>query len=108
MAITGNFELKVEPSVLKSKAMEVDRLAGNMERHFRQMEGYINSTRNMWIGEAGDLHRSLYDQQKEKIYEMLQRLKEHPRDLMMMAGVYEEAENTNEEAASLLRGDVIV
>ncbi len=108
MAITGGFELRVEPIVLKNKALEVDRLADEMDRRFRQMESYINSTRNMWIGEAGDLHRKLYEQKKDKINEMLRRLKEHPKDLMIMAGVYDDAEKGNTEDASLLRGDVIV
>ena len=108
MAITGNVEFKVETGVLRNKAIEVQRLVNNMRGDFNELAAAVNSTRQFWIGEAGDLHRRLYDQQSGNVDEIIRRLTEHPRDLMIMAGVYDDAENKNTETAVSMRGDVIV
>lgn len=38
---------------------------------------------------------------------IIKRLKEHPEDLLEMAGVYKEAEKTTTQIANSLPGDVI-
>lgn len=108
MSITGSVEFKVEPSVLKIKAQEVEQMISSMRWNFINIQTAVDSTKPFWIGEAGDLHRRLYEEQKESISEIFNRLDEHPRDLMIMAGVYDEAEKKNLEEAVSMRGDVIV
>ncbi len=104
----GSMEVKVESAELKRQAYEVDRLATNLRQRFDSIEKYVNATKSHWIGEAGDLHRRIYEDQKEDLSEALLRLKEHPKDLLMMAGIYDEAEAKNHEESISLRDNVIV
>ncbi len=104
----GTVEVKVETSVMRRQAYDVERMAANLQQRFESIERYVNATKDHWIGEAGDLHRKLYENQKEQLSDALLRLKEHPRDLLVMAGIYEEAEKGNQEEIGTLREDVIV
>ena len=104
----GSMEVKVESSELKRQAYEVDRLATNLRQRFESIEKYVNATKSHWVGEAGDLHRRIYEEQKEELNEALLRLKEHPKDLLLMAGIYDDTEKANNEEIGTLREDVIV
>ena len=53
------------------------------------------------------MHRTIYQNQKLHIEEMMKRLKEHPADLIVIAQTYIEAEERAESLASGLPGDVI-
>ena len=108
MAIIGFFELKVEPSNLKDKATSVQKSIQEVKTLFAQIENVVNSTKSIWVGEAGDMHRKTYEASKDKINEMIRRLEEHPVDLMKMAGVYDTAENEAKAVSQAQRGDVIV
>ena len=107
MAISGNVEVKVSPAELLSKAETVSAGIANMENQCGQLEQIINRTSSYWIGEAGDMHRTIYQNQKLHIEEMMKRLKEHPADLIVIAQTYIEAEERAESLASGLPGDVI-
>ncbi|MBR3307992.1 MAG: WXG100 family type VII secretion target [Lachnospiraceae bacterium] len=107
-ALTGNFELKVEPGVLKDKADEVIALHTTMKTLFDEMKANVASTSGFWRGEAGDANRKAYNDLSDRIEDMLKRLGEHPVDLMKMAGVYDAAEAEAKEVGSALRGNVIV
>ena len=104
----GTIEVKVESSELKRQAYEVDRLATNLRQRFDSIEKLVKATDHHWIGEAGDLHRRLYNEQKEDLADALLRLKEHPKDLLMIAGIYDDAEGKNTEEVGTLRDDVII
>lgn len=105
---SGSIRLRVTPSQLQNQAQEVTKQIQTMENTFTELEQLIEKTSFYWIGEAGDLHRKKYQEGKETIDEMLRRWKEHPKDLLQMAGVYSETEQKLEELASVLPDDVIV
>lgn len=107
MAITGDVHIKVNSAVLNSKAQSVSKSIKNMENCFEQLETIINRTSYYWIGEAGDLHRNIYKNQKPQIEEMIKRLKEHPIDLMSIAQTYDAAEAAVQSMAVELPGDII-
>ena len=107
MPITGDVHIKVNSTVLNSKAQSVSKSIGNMANCFEQLELVINRTSHYWIGEAGDLHRKIYRDQKPQIEEMMKRLKEHPIDLMTIAQTYEATEAAVQSMASELPGDII-
>lgn len=107
MAITGNVNIKVNTTVLRNKADTVSKSISNMDKCLLQLQDIINRTSYYWIGEAGDLHRKMYKEQKPKIEEMMKRLKEHPADLLEMAGVYESAEARIQSISAELPNDVI-
>lgn len=107
MEIVGKVEFKVSTEALKQKADEVSREICKMVDRFDEMEQIVNRTSYYWIGEAGDLHRKLYREQKETVDEMMQRLREHPNDLLMIAEGYISTERLTKEIANQLSGNAI-
>lgn len=107
MAIGGDVFIKVRPEVLVEKSQEVSASIRKMASCFEDLERIINRTSYYWIGEAGDMHRRLYQEQKENVDEMMRRLKEHPADLLTISQNYVQAEQAVEAIADQLPGDVI-
>ena len=108
MANLGSgFSLKVTPEELKAVSSQVEPLIAKMENDFRTISDLMNNTAGYWLGDAGDLYRKTYKQKEDHIYEMIARLREHPRDLLTMAGVYEQSERTNVAKAEPLPSEVI-
>lgn len=107
MPITGDVHIKVNSTVLNTKAQAVSKSIKNMANCFEQLEMIINRTSYYWIGEAGDMHRRIYKEQKPQIEEMMKRLKEHPVDLMTIAQTYESTEAAVQSIAAELPGDII-
>lgn len=107
MAIIGDVHIKVNTAVLNDKAQAVSRSVTNMANCFEQLERIINATSYYWIGEAGDMHRKMYQDHKEQIDEMFKRLKEHPTDLMTIAQTYVAVDKEVQSLESELPGDVI-
>lgn len=107
MALEGSVTLRVTSVQLKQKADEISIDISEMTAMFDALADKISRTSYYWVGEAGDHCRSLYEKDKEKIAEMLMRLKEHPRDLLRMAQIYEEVERKAERISSALPENVI-
>ena len=107
MAITGEVYIKVDTAVLVSTADAASKSIRNMKECFEQLETIISRTSHYWIGEAGDLHRKIYQGQKPQIEEMMKRLEEHPADLLTIAGVYVPTEITAESIAESLPNNPI-
>lgn len=107
MSGIGNVEVRVKPEVLISQAEEVRRLANDMKTHFQTMENTMSRTVHYWIGEAGDLHRKVYDEQKEDVDLMLRRLLEHPDELLAISQNYTQAERVNVATSAMLDADII-
>lgn len=107
MAIGGDIFIKVKPEVLVEKAHEVSASIRKMANCFDDLERIINRTSYYWIGEAGDMHRKLYQVQRENVDEMMRRLKEHPEDLLTISQNYVQTERAVEAIANELSGDVI-
>lgn len=107
MAIGGDIFIKVKPEVLVDKSQAVSASIRKMANCFDDLERIINRTSYYWIGEAGDMHRRLYQEQRENVDEMMRRLKEHPEDLLTISQNYAQTERAVEAIASELSGDVI-
>jgi WXG100 family type VII secretion target len=103
----GTVEIKVTPTVLKQKADDVRNRISNLSNLFSELETEINNTQSYWLGEAGELHRKAYSDQKSNLEEMIQRLKEHPVDLLQISGNYETAEQTIQESVAALQDNAI-
>lgn len=87
-----NGTLLVTPEEMEKAASELSTQVGNMNEHFQQMKATMQQTISYWVGEAGEAHRKLYEQQVAKTEEIIARYTEHINDLNAMAGVYSEAE----------------
>lgn len=105
MAIDGN--LLVSTTQMKAKADEVSKLIEKYQKCYEEIEQKISGTQSYWIGEAAELHRKLFVDKKDDMDVMFRRLKEHPKDLLIMAGVYENTEIEINNMIMSLDGDVI-
>ena len=83
--MAGIVNLKVQPQELKNKAHNVDAAVSQMQRDLRSLEQAISGTKPYWIGEAGDLHRKLYNDRTSDFNRIIKDLKEYPVDLLKMA-----------------------
>ena len=100
--------LKVTPEILNAKANEANGKINLIKQHFDSLEENVSRTKAYWIGEAGDMYRKLFEQEKESIEEIIKRLSEHPKDLQAIAQVYSDVELKAAEIAEELPGDVLL
>lgn len=103
-----SISLKVTPAILKTKAAEIQTDIRAMENEYKSIQDIISRTTGYWIGVAGDKARREFDSQKEEMQNVLRRLKEHPVDLLIMAGVYEQTERNVLAQNQSLATDVII
>lgn len=106
--MASSFTLKVTPEILEQRADDFWKIIKNIDTHFRQIETISEKTRGYWRGEAGDTDREGYGSYKDDIAYILDRLDEHPSDLLKMAGIYKKAERGNENLNAQLETDLII
>ncbi len=94
--------ITVTPEEMVSAASELSGYVSTMNECFQQMKNTMAQTEGYWVGEAGEAHRKLYQEQVAKTEEIIARYTEHVRDLNAMAGVYTEAEQTAQNLADEL------
>ena len=104
----ANLVLRVTPERLKEKAEEFRSVVKELDRHFSRLQSISSKTKGYWHGEAGDCDRSGYASYEADITFIIQRLSEHPTDLLSMAGIYQEAERDVSRINSKLKTDQIV
>lgn len=107
ITVGRDISFKVQPEVLTQKSQEVSADIRKLCSCFDDLERIINRTNYYWIGEAGDVHRKMYREQKDLVDEILRRLKEYPADLLAISQNYTQAEQSVETIANELSGDVI-
>ncbi|MDO5415633.1 MAG: WXG100 family type VII secretion target [Lachnospiraceae bacterium] len=100
-------EIRVLPEVLNAKAQEVTAAITQMEHLFENVQTTVSRSKYYWIGEAGELHRKMFEEQKDDVAEILVRLKEHPVDLQKIAKTYTSTEQQLAEAASQMSSNLI-
>ncbi|MDE6434730.1 MAG: WXG100 family type VII secretion target [Lachnospiraceae bacterium] len=103
----ASINLKVTPDQLKKKSGEIKKEIKAIENDFTKVDEYVTGTKKYWEGEASDVHIKGYNKMKDDFKTIIKRLKEHPKDLETMAGVYEDTENSIKTAISGLPTDVI-
>lgn len=102
-----NITLKVSTEALKTKASEVENDIKQLENHFNGIQDILSRSVGYWIGIAGDKARKEFDSKKEDTNMVIRRFREHPGELLAMAGVYEEGERSALEANRALDTDII-
>lgn len=103
----GAVEFKVTPEVLKQQAAEVTARIHATTRLFEDLRQILRNTRGYWIGEAGNLYRQSYEDKQGDLDILFRRLEEHPKDLLRIAGIYEEGERDIMETIATLGGNAI-
>ena len=99
--------LKVSPEVLKSKASDVENEIKKLENHFNSIQDIVSRSNGYWVGSAGDKARSEFNKQKDDTSKVIRRFREHPPELLTMAGIYDEAEREALADNEALDTDVI-
>lgn len=100
--------LKVKPKELKNKADTITSSINRIEKEINDIGRIILGTKKYWEGDASDKHQKYYKAIEEDIPTVLKRMKEHPKDLLSMAQIYETTENTNQQMANKLPENIIV
>ena len=99
--------LKVTPEALKTKASEIETDIKQLEAHFNSIQDIVSRSTGYWVGAAGDKARKEFDSKKDDTDKVIRRFREHPTDLLTMAGVYAEGERSALEDSKTLATDVI-
>ena len=107
MAFDGEFVLKVKPEDLEAKAKTISDSIKNIETAFKKIQTEVNGTKSYWKGQASGKHYKMFDDNKDEIQKVIKRLKEHPTDLLEMAGIYKQVEKANVNLARTLDADII-
>ena len=100
--------LKVKPEVLKNKAGEVENDIRDLEKYFRSIQEIIARSSGYWVGTAGDKARKEFDSQKEDTTTVIERFRDHPKNLLVMTGIYYLSEQSLVCENQKLSTDVIV
>ena len=100
--------LKVAPEALKTKAAEVESDIKILEQHFNHIQDIVARTGGYWVGTAADKARRECSGQKENGVKVIKRFREHPEELLIMAGIYDENERALVSENQSLPTDVIV
>jgi WXG100 family type VII secretion target len=104
----ADFVLKVTPSQLKAKASEITKQINDFENNWNKLSEIVRNSKGYWVGDASNAHQRIFQGCQDDVRMVIKRLKEHPEDLLNMAGIYEESENKASQLAMALPDDVIV
>jgi len=91
MASSG-VTFNVTTQELERKSEELSRELLTMENSYNTLRALVADSTSYWDGEAGRTFRRMFQDRQEEVDEILTRLKDHPRNLMTIAGIYKEAE----------------
>ena len=87
-----DIKMNVLPNELDMKAQEATTAIFEMEQLWANVQDTVNRTEYYWNGEAAELNRKVFLEQKEDMEEILTRLKEYPATLRKVANIYRETE----------------
>lgn len=87
-----DIKMNVLPNELDIKAQEAVTAIFEMEQLLANVQDTVNRTEYYWNGEAAEINRKVFLEQKEDMEAILSRLKEYPETLRKVANIYRETE----------------
>jgi len=102
-----SIKLRVTTDALKSKAGEVENHIKTLEKHFNEIQDIVGRSAGYWVGVAGDKARNEFNNRKEDVATVINRFREHPSDLLTMAGIYDQTDQSLSIENQSLDTDVI-
>ena len=100
--------IRVSTDTLRDKAgLLTDEVSG-IEGQWNDLVDIVRNSLSYWEGNASEKHQAYLEANREDVDTIIRRLKEHPGDLLAMAGIYEETEAGITEYNVALASDVIV
>ncbi len=104
----ANMTLRVTPEALEAKADQFSGVVRDIRARFDRIQSISSKTKGYWRGDAGARDREGYASYQEDIGFILRRLEEHPLDLLIMAGIYRDAERAAVSKNATLKTNEIV
>lgn len=101
------FTMKVEAQTMKAGAARISESVRELEKQWKKFADTVERSKSYWTGEASREHQEYYLEVKDDVEKIIRMLKEHPNDLLKMAGIYEEAENAVINLEKALPDDAI-
>lgn len=80
---------------LKNKADAVTASINSMNNCMEELDRIIKNTEIYWKGDGANSYRAIYTKNKTQVNEVIKMLKDHPAELMAVAGNYEIKEKGN-------------
>lgn len=99
--------VRVTPEQLYSAAEEVIQKTSQAKTVFADMGDTIKRTDAVWLGEAAEAHRTMFEAQVPQIDAIFARFEAHASHLREIAANYAGTETQITAAAEVLPGDVI-
>ena len=87
-----DIKMNVLPNELDIKAQEAATAIFEMEQLLANVQDTVNRTEYYWNGEAAEINRKVFLEQKEDMEAILSRLKEYPETLRKVANIYRDTE----------------
>lgn len=87
-----DIKMNVLPNELDIKTQEAATAIFEMEQLLANVQDTVNRTEYYWNGEAAEINRKVFLEQKEDMEAILSRLKEYPETLRKVANIYRETE----------------
>ena len=87
-----DIKMNVLPNELDIKAQEAATAIFEMEQLLANVQDTVNRTEYYWKGEAAEINRKVFLEQKEDMEAILSRLKEYLETLRKVANIYRETE----------------
>ena len=103
-----DIHLRVTPEELKNQASNIQDQINRMNTEWNSLMRILSGMQNYWSGEAGESHGEQYKAFEDEMNRLLLKLKNHPDNLLKMAGLYEKTEAGAVSQAGALAGDIIV
>jgi len=100
--------INVSTEKLIEKSSELAEVVGQIKRQFTDAEQVINASTSYWNGKVADTVRQEYSEISAEVQETLNKLEEYPKDLQVMAGVYDTHNKAALQASEQLPGDVLI
>ncbi len=99
--------LHVKPDLIRNKAKDVQQYVDKMRKDFNNLQTVLNSTHSYWKGQAGDLHRKLYNEKVEEVEKVLKLMESYPVDILKIFGLYVKNEERGKVVAKSLKSNII-
>lgn len=103
----GEMQIKVTPENLKTISADVEQKIKSVENAFEQLEEIVQRTSVYWEGEGQRRFLQSYEIRGDDYKRIFLSFREHMINLQRIAGVYEEAENDNQDFSQELLTAVI-
>ncbi len=104
----ADFRLTVSPDELKRGAAQIESQIADAQKNWRSLCATAETAKHYWEGDAADCRRRMFEETKQEMESVFARLKNHPANLLKMAGIYSDAEEKSVQMTASLPEDAIL